>query len=193
MPRAERALRGEPGLAPAIGACALFVVLGASLYAWARRLPVRDPRPMPPVVRWAFVVFALTLLVVGSALVLQVPRVFPWDLQPRSSTIFGLIFLGAAVYFVHGVLNPRWAFGAVQLWSFLAYDVVLFAPYLGMLFPGSPAQSGFDDYGGTDGGVNLTSLAVYLTVLGVSTVLALYMAFIHPATRIVAARPAHRQ
>lgn len=188
MPRIERVIR----FACIANGVAYFVVLGALLYAWARRLPVRDPRPMPPVVRWAFVGFALTLLAVGSALVLQVPRVFPWDLQARSSTIFGLIFLGAAVYFVHGVLNPRWAFGAGQLWSFLAYDIVLFAPYFRMLFSGSSAQAGIDDYGGTDGGVNLTSLAVYLTVLSVSTLLALYMAFLHPATRIVASRRAGR-
>lgn len=188
-----RALGGESGLAVAIIVCAAFVVIGGLVYAWARRLPARDRRAMPSVVRWAFVGFALTLLAVGSALVLQVPRVFPWDLRPQTSTLFGLIFLGAAVYFVHGVLNPLWAFGAGQLWSFLAYDLVLFAPYLRMLFSGSPVSgSAYDDYGGAAGQVNMVSLTVYLSVLGVSTVLALYMAFVHPATRIVGARTAQR-
>jgi len=185
---AVRMLRSEAGLAPAISVCIAFAVAGALLCVWAQRLPVRDPRPMPAIVRIAFVGFMVTLLVAGSALAFQVPRIFPWNLSPQSSTIFGLIFLGAATYFAHGILYPRWAFAAGQLWSFFSYNLVLFVPYFGMLFSDSSSQGAFDDYGGGADSINVLSLTIYLTVLTVSTLLALYMFFVHPLTRIIGKR-----
>jgi uncharacterized membrane protein YqjE len=185
-----RAYRWNEALAGPIAVSVAAFVLGAVFFLWSRRLPVRDPRPMPPIVRWSFVGFALILIVAGGALGLQFERIFPWDLQPQSSTIFGLIFLGAATYFLHAIAHPRWVFGAGPLWAFLAYDIVLFGPYLRML-GGSPADSAAfaDDYGAASGGgVNMTSLTIYLTVLAVSTLLALYMICVHPDTRLIRPR-----
>ena len=178
-----QAVRGESGLAPAIVVMSVHALGGALLFLRARRIPVLDQRPLPAIVRWAFAGFTVLLLTTGTALVLQIPRIFPWNLPPHSSTVFGFIFLGAAVYFLYGFVRPRWAFGAGQLWGFLAYDIVLFVPYGRMLF-GDSAGSGYDDYGGYGAGVNVPSLTVYLTVLTLSTALALYMFVIHPETRI---------
>lgn len=184
-----RAHRWNETLAGPIAFCALGFLLGAVFFLWSRRLPVRDPRPMPPIVRWSFIAFAIILIVVGSALALQVERIFPWNPQPPSSTIFGFIFLGAATYFLHAIAHPRWAFAAAPLWAFLAYDIVLFGPYVRML-GGSSADAAAlaDDYGAASDGVNVTSLTIYLTVLAFSTLLALYMFCIHPSTRLIRPR-----
>jgi hypothetical protein len=168
----------RPWLAAGAGLAAGF---GLLLYAWAHRQPVKDPRAMPPVVRGAFVVFTVVLIVAGAALVTQ-QQVFPWRLQPSTLVLVGAIFLGAAAYFAHGAANPRWVYAAPPLWGFLMYDLVLFVPYLRLL--GADA-SAVDDYYG-DGGdvVNLTSLVIYLTVLSVSAALAVYALFVNPATRV---------
>ena len=169
---------------------ALFAMVGAAVSAWAWHLPVRDPRPMPTFVRAAFAVFALILVTTGSAVALQTERIFPWNLQPPTSTLIGFIFLGAAAMFVHAILHPRWAFAAAPLWSFLAYDVVLFAPYFRMLSGlSAPASVAFDDYGSEGGAVNMPSLSVFLVVLSISSMIALYALLLHPGTRIVRPRP----
>lgn len=157
--------------------------LGAAFFLWSRRLPVRDPRPMPPLVRRAFVAFTLILIGAGGALALQLQHVFPWDLQPASSTIFGFIFLGAATYFMHAIAHPRWAFGVVPLWAFLAYDVVLLGPYSRMLVGPAP-----DVLALAGGSVNRPSLVIYLTIISGSALLALYMVLVHPSTRMIRPR-----
>lgn len=171
---------GEPWLAAGAGFAAGF---GLLLYAWARRQPVKDPRAMPGLVRGAFCAFTVVLIVAGGALVAQ-QQVFPWRLQPSTLVLAGAIFLGAAAYFAHGAANPRWAHAAPPLWGFLFYDLVLFVPYFRLF---GADTGGVDDYYG-DGGaaVNQTSLVIYLTVLSVSAVLAIYALFVNPATRIPA-------
>lgn len=159
------------------------LLLGLLVYRWSRRLPTGDPQPMPAVVRIAFMCFATTLIAVGVALGLQTDRVFPWSLAPVNSTIFGFIFLGAAVYFIHAVLRSTWTHAAAPLWAFLAYDLVLFMPYLQLLGAGGEGAAKFDEYGSV-GGINMPSLAVYLTVLSMSALLALYMLFVRPSTRV---------
>jgi len=180
----------QEALLPAIGVTILGSVIAAALYVWSRKLAMRDVRPMPAIVRAGCVAFAALLVVVGGALTLQMPRVFPWNLQPQDSTLFGLIFLGAATYFMHTIAHPRWGFAAPALWSFLAYDAVLFAPYLRML-GGPNGGSAIADYYGSAANawasVNLPSLSIYLTVLSASTLLGLYMFFVDPRTRVVAA------
>ncbi|HTT12116.1 MAG TPA: hypothetical protein VMG60_14590 [Burkholderiaceae bacterium] len=173
-------------IAVTLGATAL----GAGLYLWSRKIVLRDPRPMPTLVRRAFVAFAATLVAVGTALTLQAPHVFPWNLQTQDSVLFGLIFLGAATYFLHAVAHPRWSMGAPPLWSFLAYDVVLFAPYLRLLGGSSDGATMADYYGSTGGtaSVNVASLSVYLAVLAASTLLALYMFLIDARTRVIRRR-----
>ena len=175
-----RVSRAGEALIGGLGFAVVGFLLGGGFFLWSRRLPVRDPRPMPPLVRWSFVVFTLVLMVAGTALALQVEHVFPWDLQPPSSTIFGFIFLGAATYFIHAIAHPRWAYGAVPLWAFLAYDVVLFVPYGRMLLGPDPEVLAL-----AGGGVNRGSLVIYLTVITASALLTLYMFFLHPTTRLI--------
>lgn len=164
---------------------AVLAAFGIWLWGAARRIDVRDPRRMPPVVRWAFIVFAVVLVVAGSSLCLRF-RVFPWPLWGGTATLFGFIFLGAAAYFAHAVISGRWSFAAPALWGFLAYDIVLFVPYVKLLFAGAGAPVAL--YGGAP--VNRTSLIIYLAVLTVSALLALYSALLHPTTRLWSARPA---
>src|SRR5881392_3773200 len=45
--------------------------------------------------------------------------------------MFGLIFLGAATYFIYGALDPHWGNAVGQLAGFLAYDLVLLSPFFG--------------------------------------------------------------
>lgn len=165
-------IAGDPGQ-PALGAyIAVFAVAAAStigVLLVARRLGIRDPRPMPGPVRAWFAFFAAVLVAVSVALLAHV-SVFPWPLRAESSRMFGLIFLGAAAYFVHGFLRPRWANAAGQLAGFLAYDVVLIVPFI----------RHFHEVHGT----KLVSLIVYTAVLVASAALAIAYLFVHRATRV---------
>ena len=179
-----------------LGAALIFLVLGvanAILSFWSHRQPVRDPRPMPRIAQWSSGAFGLILVVVSGALLFRAPHVLPWDLAPDTSSVFGWTFLGASMYFLYGVARPLWVFAAGPLWGFLAYDAVLWIPYFQLMGKDSTSSGGM--YGGMYGttssgnGVNEGSLVVYLFVLGFSTLLALYLFFIHPATRIRFTRP----
>lgn len=166
---------GEQEVAPAIGVAAMHAIAGLLLFRWFRQRALVDPRPMPRIVRIAFMAFATILVVAGAALILQVPKVFPWNLLAENSTVFGCIFIGAATYFIYGVVRARWAFAAGQLWGFLAYDIVLVIPYAQML-AGSSATT--DDYG-YGNSINMPSLVVYMGVLGASAALAGWMLITH--------------
>jgi hypothetical protein len=149
---------------------------------------VRDPRPVPTLLRWSFLGYSAVLLAVGIALVGQVDRVLPWDLAAGTSALFGAIFLGAAAFFAYGALRGRRALATAQLWAFLAYDLVLFIPYAGMIGDEEGVGGGYYDayygYGGTTAssgdGVNERSLAVYLAVLAVSTAVSLWYGVVQP-------------
>jgi len=158
-------------LHPVIVAVAAASALGNLLiYAASRGTPFRDPRIMPLPIRVSFALFAVALIGVAVALLRQHPHVFPWPLQPRTSVLIGWIFLGAAVYFLHGVLIPRWSNAAGQLLGFLAYDAVLLPPYLGHL--------------GTVKPEHMPSLLVYLAVLIYSALLAVIYLFLNARTRL---------
>lgn len=149
---------------------ALGVLVFAGIFLWSRRIPWRDPRPAPGPVRAAFALFAAALVIVGVALVRQAPQIFPWPLVPASSTLYGWIFLGAAVYFAHGVARPRWANAAGQLLGFLIYDLVLLPSFLAHFARVAPAHR--------------ASLIIYTAVLVFSGALATYYLFVHRATRL---------
>jgi hypothetical protein len=121
---------GPTEIAAFAGACIVGIVLGLLLLRWALSKPWRTARPTPGPVRWSFAVFVVALVIVGGALVLQVPNVMPWTLTPELSTLFGFMFLGAAAYFAFGLVEPRWENAGGQLAGFLAYDVVLIVPFL---------------------------------------------------------------
>jgi hypothetical protein len=137
--------------------------------------------------RW-FAVFIALLVSTGGALIFQVENIFPWQLDPPVSTLFGCFFLGASAYFVYALRRPQWVIAAGALWSFLAYDIVLAIPYLKML-GGDAGSNGYSGmYGasrsGNGDGVNEISLVPYLIVLGVSAGVAVYAFFINGETRI---------
>ena len=84
--------------------------------------------------------------------------------------MFGLTFLGAATYFIYGTLDPHWSNAVGQLAGFLAYDVVLLAP--------------FTERFSTARGGSLVSLIIYVAFLVYSGTLASYYLFASNATRI---------
>ena len=146
----------------------LMIFVSGATFLWSRRLPLADPRPTPVLVRVSFVIFIASLFLAGGALVLRMP-VFPWDLNPDSSVIFGCIFLGDAFYFLYGLFRPRWDNASGQLLSFLAYDLVLIVPFV-LLFDTVKPERMF-------------SLVVYTTILIYSGGLAIYYLLINPQTR----------
>ena len=137
-------------------------------FLWSRRLSLNDPRPTPLLVRISFGIFIVSLFFAGSALLFGAP-IFPWDLNPDSSVLFGCIFIGDAFYFLYGLIRPRWQNAFGQLLSFLAYDLVLIGPFLAL--------------SKTVGSEHSLSLIVYIAVLLYSGALAVYYLFIHAKTR----------
>jgi hypothetical protein len=160
---------GQPDLAPYLVAFGLAFASTAAAFAWSRRLGWRDERPMPATVRASFAALAVILLAAGTALVFHAD-IFPWDLRSESSVIFGFIYLGAAVYFIHGFARPRWSNAKGQLIGFLAYDIVLIGPFV-------------DRFGEASGG-QLLSLSIYTAVLLASGALAFYYLFVSESTRL---------
>lgn len=157
-------------------ACFGFAIFNLWLFQWARRLPLRDSRPLPMLVRFSYVLFIIALATVGGALVLQIPEVLPWYVEAPTSVVLGWMFLGDAFYFLYplwqfGWGQARWHGAAAQLWSFLTYDLVLLGPFFQRL----PVidQLYFDN------------LIVYTLILLYSGGLALYCFFINRTTRVI--------
>lgn len=172
------ALRRDGGglIAPGITFIA-FGVVWAAIGLWARRLPIRDARRLPGWVRVVFIGFCAILIPAGTALLLQVDGVFPWNISPDTSTVAGVAFLSAAALFAVIVARPLWIFGEMALASFLAYDVVLAFPYLDFFRNRDDAATVASYYGDPgyaapagDNGVNELSLVVYLSVLVLSAI-----------------------
>ncbi len=163
------AARGESGLAlygVVVGLGALF---GAWLFGWGRRRPLDASVPMPRPVWWSFVVFVVALVYVSARLFLGIPTL-PWPLTPELSVLVGCMFLGAAAYFVYGLLRPSWANAGGQLAGFLMYDLVLIGPLLSRLPTIAPEFR--------------VALIVYLVVVVYSGLLAIYYLFMHRPTRL---------
>lgn len=167
------------------GAVALFFALfNLWLLFWARQFPETDYRPMPIGLRLAFGIFVAALIAVGVAMVMQVEGIFPWPLKPETSVVFGWMFLGDAFYFLFALLQPRWGNASTQLWSFLAYDLVLIGPFLQRLqFLMSEDSEQYWTW--------RYSLIIYIGVLFFSAAVAIYYLFLCPATRIGKRRVAH--
>ena len=159
---------GRTGLVPYGAVSAVIAIASAAGFWWSRRIPLRESSPTPLLVRVSFGIFAVALLLAGGALIFRL-QIFPWTLNPDSSVIFGGIFLGDASYFLYGLIRPRWHNALGQLLSFLAYDLVLIAPFLALT--------------ATVASDHLISLIVYLAVLIYSGSLAIYYLFVNPQTR----------
>jgi hypothetical protein len=147
------------------------VGMGVWLLWWSWRHPLRDPRPTPTIVRAAFLVFVVALVLTGLALVVQTPNMLPWTLTPELSVVAGAIFLGAAAYFAYGFVRPRWTNAGGQLAGFLAYDLVLIVPLLTRF---RSVYSGWS-----------LSLTVYVVVIVASGILAAWYLFVARDTRII--------
>jgi hypothetical protein len=155
--------------------CAIFALINLPLIFWARRFPLVDQQPMPLGLRFAFGLFVFALVAVGIAMVAKVPNVFPWDLKPETSVLFGWMFLGDAFYFLFALLQPRWHNAATQLWSFLAYDLVLIGPFLQRLQVINTTEQYWTWY---------YSLVIYIGILLFSAAVAIYYLLIQRDTRV---------
>lgn len=168
---------GNGGTGGALGvfaaACGVTALLGLLLFGWSVRLPLRDARPLPRLVRISFGAFIVALLIVGSQLVQGSQTTLPWDVTTEAAVVYGWFFIGAAAYFVYGLLRPRWHNAAGQLAGFLAYDLVLIVPLLVLL-------AGISDE-------RRPSLLIYIAVVALSGLLAIYYLFLAPATGAFAA------
>ncbi|HEX6480943.1 MAG TPA: hypothetical protein VF043_19045 [Ktedonobacteraceae bacterium] len=160
---------GSQRLLAGVFLCSAAAIVSLGIFLRFRRYPIEDRRPMPLPVRVSFGVFFVVLVLVGSAILLQVPNVFAWTLNPVSSALLGCFFLGSSCYFLYGLLFPRWHTACGQLWSFLAYDIVLIVPYL---FHFATVRS-----------VQLPSLIINTIILIYSAALALYYLLIRKETR----------
>ena len=150
---------------------ALGAIFGAWLFRWSRPLPMPDATiPMPPLVRGSFVVFVVALLYTSTRLLMGIPTI-PWPLTPELSVIVACIFLGAAAYFIYGLLRPSWANAGGQLSGFLFYDQVLIVPFLTRLPDVAPEFR--------------TGLIVYTIVVIYSGLLAIFYLFINKPTRLI--------
>ena len=163
-------LGGGAGLLAYGALCLAGAVFGMGLFRWSRNLPLDTSLPIPPLVRWSFVVFVVALLFTSARLFLRIPTI-PWPLTPELSVIVGCIFLGAAAYFLYGLLRPSWSNAAGQLCGFLAYDLVLIVPFLRAL-PGVAPEF-------------RTGLIIYTVVVVYSGLLAIYYLFVNRNTRLI--------
>jgi hypothetical protein len=161
--------QGRRELVPYAVGAAISAVISLAAFFWSRRYAILDTRAMPPLLRVSYVVFVIALVLAATALILQAPAIFPWPLNPDSSVVFGWIFVGDAFYFLYSLLNPRWHNARAQLLSFLAYDIFLLPPFIGLFGTVAPGH--------------MLSLVVYLAVLVYSALLAIYYLFIDPGTR----------
>jgi hypothetical protein len=149
--------------------CLVALAFGVLLLRWARSQQWRDDRPTPRLVVASFAVFVGMLTVVAALLVLRVERVMPWSITADLSTLFGFMFLGAAVYFAYGIAVRRWENAGAQLAGFLAYDAVLVGPFLDRLRSIPPELE--------------RSLWIYLTVVVLSGLLATWYLLLDRRTR----------
>lgn len=150
--------------------CVIGFCVTLALVYLASRQKFLDARPMPRLVRYSFAFFAGVLILVGGSLALKLPNIFPWELTPQQSVLYGWIFLGAATYFIYGFVRPVWANAQGQLLGFLAYDLVLIGPFILLLFGNEPFF--------------LTSLILYIAALMYSGALAVYYLFLKHDTRL---------
>jgi hypothetical protein len=168
--------QGNAGLTGYAVVCAGGALFGLGLFLWSRRIPLDTSIPTPPLVRWSFVGFIVALAIVSTLLIRQTPNVIPWVITPELSVVIGWMFFGALTYFAYGLLRPRWANAAGQLFGFLAYDIVLLIPFFTRLPTVAPEfQMG---------------LWIYTGVVTYSAVLAVYYLFVNPQTRVWQSNPA---
>ncbi|MGE0499357.1 MAG: hypothetical protein AB7I79_08875 [Rhizobiaceae bacterium] len=80
---------------------------------------------MAPLARFSCLFYGLALGFVGYALIERWDTVFPWALQPETSTVFGIVFAGLAVIYLLTAWNGERGGGIVVMLGFLVYDALL--------------------------------------------------------------------
>jgi hypothetical protein len=155
------------GFALAMAAGAAYAL---ALAVVGSRFPLRDRRPVPPVVRGSFAVFAVVLIASGIALVLGADNVLPWAVGEQTAVMSGIIFLAAASNYVYGTVRPLWGYVCPPLLGFMVYDVILLGPLINHFGDVAPEQR--------------TSLIVYVAVLAYSAALGAYFLLIKRGTRL---------
>jgi hypothetical protein len=177
-----------------------FVLFGVAWMAtgrWLGAIPVRNTHTLPKIVRIVFLGFCVLLIPLGSALLFQMEKIFPWTISPENSTVAGVIFLSAAALFLFVLANPLWIYGEAGFASFLAYDLVLVVPYLDFFRNRNDEATVASYYGSAytapagDNGVGELSLVIYLSVLAISALAAIaFLAWSVWPRHAVAAIPA---
>jgi hypothetical protein len=157
-------------LRPFAGAFALLAVFNLLLFmaSWRYSPSERQPTPRPVLV--SFILFTVVLIWVGISLIRQTPGVMPWPLRPESSVVIGWIFFADAFYFFYALLRRSWPYSRAQLWSFLAYDLVLIGPLVAHTRTVQPEL--------------LANLLIYIAILVYSGGLAIYYLFLNRITRV---------
>jgi len=150
---------------------ALMAITYGVIAAWTLRYAFRDRELAPALVRWSFAGFALLMTVGGVLLITDNRSFFPWPLNSDSAVIFGWVFLGDALFFLHGVLRPFRNNARGQLLNFLAFDLVLIVPF----------ARHFSDVEGDQ----LIGLVLYSTLIVYSGALAVYYLFVDARMRLV--------
>jgi hypothetical protein len=159
-----------PHLRPVELLCVVAACISAGIALWFRRFRIRDRQPLPRLVQIAFVVFVLLLAVVGLAMQFGLSFSYYVALGPAAAALVGSSFLGSAAYFLCSLVLPVWGNARAQLWGFLAYDLVLLAPLASRLSSVDAAH--------------WSALVVYVAVLVLSGMLAIYYLLIAPAMRV---------
>ena len=149
---------------------AVAAVVSAGIAVWFRRFPLGNIRPLPRLLYVSFAGFALLLALVGGAVLLQMPNVFPLELSPVAAALVGCSFLGSATFFLYALAFPVCQNAHAQLWGFLAYDLVLIVPLT--LEVNSAAAS------------ERPALLLNLVVLVYSSAVAIYYLLVARATRV---------
>jgi hypothetical protein len=149
--------------------CAAGALFGLGMLLWSAGIPTDRTTRMPGVVKWSFITFAVLLVIVAARMILQVPTSVPWSVTPQLRVVMGFMFLGAAMYFVYGLLRPSWLNAAGQYIGFLAYDLVLIPPFLAKL-PTTAPQFKF-------------GMSVYTGVVIGSALLGVFFLFVYSVTR----------
>lgn len=149
----------------------------AGVLAALARVPPPADRPVPVVIRWAFLLFAAILLPTGVSLIFDAQHVFPVPLRTDMAVVYGWFFLGSFVYYFYGFLKPSDLTTTGPMLSFLVYDLLLIPRFLG--------------YWDAVGPELRTSLFVYLSVLIGSAIFCGFFLFIDRRTRLIRRPPPH--
>ncbi|HUE97998.1 MAG TPA: hypothetical protein VMN99_02020 [Anaerolineales bacterium] len=166
----RHSLPGKERFLPFAVVCVLIALFAVIVLIWSARLSTPDDRRSPPVIRWTFLLFSAILLPVGLGMVMGNSRIFPAELLPDMTRLYGWFFLGSFVYYFFGFLKPSWLNSTGHMLSFLVYDLLLIPPFA-QYWQVVPADFRWN-------------LFMYLMVLVASMFFCIFFLFMNPRTRL---------